>query len=141
MAERTALVDQLRSLLLERGIVLPQRRHVLAARVDALGEAESAPDCLSPRMRRLVLPPRAERLALEERSAAFDEEFAARARQDELARRPATVPWIGPIDATALLAAAGAGKAFRRACDLAAWLGLVLKQATTGGKPRLLEIT
>ena len=78
---------------------------------------------------------------LDRRIAAFDEEFAASARQDEAARRLATVPGIGPINATALVAAVGDASTFGRARDLAAWLGLVPKQATTGGRPRLLGIT
>src|SRR5689334_14739671 len=73
--------------------------------------------------------------------AAFDEEFAAIARASEAGRRLATVPGIGPINATALLAAIGDASAFARARDLAAWLGLVSKQATTGGKPKLLGNT
>jgi transposase len=140
VAERTALINQMRALLLERGIVLPQRRRALAAWVDAPLEAD-APDCLSPRIRLLVSDMRAEWAELDRRIAALDEEFAASARQDEAARRHATVPGIGPINATALVAAVGDGSAFGRARDLAAWLGLVPKQATTGGKPKLLGIT
>jgi transposase len=140
VAERTALINQMRALLLERGIVLPQRRRGVAAWVDAPRD-EDAPDCLSPRIRRLVSDMRAEWAELDRRILVFDEEFAASARQDEAARRLATVPGIGPINATALVAAVGDASAFGRARDLAAWLGLVPKQATTGGKPKLLGIT
>jgi transposase len=84
---------------------------------------------------------RAEWAELDRRIAVFDEEFAASARHDEAARRLATVPGIGPIHATALVAAVGDASAFGRARDLAAWLGLVPKQATTGGKPKLPGIT
>lgn len=140
VAERTALINQMRGLLLERGIVLPQRRHSLAAWVDApLAGGEA--DCLSPRIRRLVTDMRVEWADLDRRIRVFDDEFVASARQDEAARRLATVPGIGPINATALVAAVGDASAFGRARDLAAWLGLVPKQATTGGKPRLLGIT
>jgi transposase len=65
----------------------------------------------------------------------------ALARTDEAARRLASVPGIGAINATALVAAVGDGSAFRRDRDMAAWLGLVPRQATTGGKPRLLGIS
>jgi len=136
VAERTALINQMRAVLLERGIVLPQRRRAVAVWVDAPRD-ENTPDCLSPRIRLLVTDMRAEWAELDRRIAAFDEEFAASARQDEAARRLATVPGIGPINATALVAAVGDGSAFGRARDLAAWLGLVPKQATTGGKPKL----
>ncbi len=52
-----------------------------------------------------------------------------------------SVPGIGALNATALVAAVGDGSAFRRGRDMAAWLGLVPRQATTGGKPRLLGIS
>jgi transposase len=140
VAARTALINQMRALLLERGIVLPQRWRSLAAWVDA-PLAPGEPDCLGSRIRLLVTDMRAEWAELDRRIAAFDDEFVAIARQDEAARRLATVPGIGPINATALVAAVGDASAFGRARDLAAWLGLVPKQATTGGKPKLLGIT
>ncbi|MDA8250177.1 MAG: IS110 family transposase [Rhodospirillales bacterium] len=141
VAERTALINQLRALLLERGIVLAQRWRSVAAWTDAViaDDGSSAP--LSPRLRLLIADMRAEWTELDRRIAVFDDEFAASARADEAARRLATVPGIGPINATALVAAIGDASAFRRARDLAAWLGLVPKQSTTGGKPKLLGIT
>lgn len=63
------------------------------------------------------------------------------AKQDEAARRPATIPGIGVLNATALVAAIGDARGFGRGRDLAAWLGLVPRQVTTGGKPRLVGIT
>jgi transposase len=111
VAERTALINQLRALLLERGIVLPQRRRAVVAWVDAPRD-EGEPDCLSPRIRRLVDDMRAEWAELDRRIAVFDDEFATSARQDEAARRLATVPGIGPINATALVAAVGDASAF-----------------------------
>ena len=75
------------------------------------------------------------------RIAALTAEFVARAREDQAARRLATIPGFGALNATALVAAIGTGETFRRARDLAAWLGLVPRQARTGGKPRLLGIT
>ena len=57
------------------------------------------------------------------------------------ARRLATIPGIGVLNATALVAAIGSGAAFARGRDLAAWLGLVPRQITTGGRPRLVGIT
>ena len=78
---------------------------------------------------------------LDRRIAAFDDEFAAMARDDAAARRLATIPGIGVLNATALVAAIGDGETFSRGRDLSAWLGLVPRQATTGGKPKLLGIT
>jgi transposase len=140
VAERTALINQLRALLLEHGIVLPQRRQALLAWLDAPAVA-GEPDPLGPRLRLLVTDMRVQWAELDRRISAFDDEFASLARVDEAVRRVATIPGIGPINVTALVAAIGDASAFARARDLAVWLGLVPKQATTGGKPRLLGIT
>jgi transposase len=72
---------------------------------------------------------------------ACDAEFVAAGRSDVTARRLSTIPGIGTLNATALVAAVGNARSFARARDLAAWLGLVRRQATTGGRPRLLGIT
>ena len=63
------------------------------------------------------------------------------ARNDAAMRRLIVDPWIGTINATALAAAVGNARAFRRGRDMAAWLGLTPRQMTTGGKPRLLGIS
>jgi hypothetical protein len=67
------------------------------------------------------------------RIAALDDEFAAMARNDPAARRLATIPGVGVLNATALVAAIGDGRTFSRGRDLSAWLGLVPRQASTGG--------
>jgi transposase len=79
-------------------------------------------------------------MALDERIAAFDAEFAAEVKRDEAARRLTSIPGIGALNVTALVAAVGNAETFARGRNLAAWLGLVPRQATTGGKPRLLGI-
>ena len=139
VAERTALINHLRALLLERGITVPQGRRKLETDLVAILSDERSN--LSPRIRRLVEELRAEWRQLDERVAAFDREFVAQARSDETVRRLATVPGIGPINATALVAAVGDARMFGRARDMAAWLGLVPRQATTGGRQRLLGIS
>ncbi len=80
-------------------------------------------------------------LTLDDRIRAADAEFNAQAKQDDAARRLTSIPGIGSLNATALVAAVGDAATFARGRDLAAWLGLVPRQATTGGKPRLLGIT
>ena len=92
----------------------------------------------SPRIRLLIEDLRAEWRALDERIAVFDKEFV-QARNEEPVRRLVTIPGIGTINATALVAAVGNARAFRRGRDMAAWLGLTPRQMTTGGKPRLLH--
>ena len=139
VGERTALINQLRAILLERGLVAPQGRRKLEQRlVDWLAQGDLA---VSQRIRALIEDMWAEWQALDRRIAAFDDEFSARARSDEAARRLATIPGIGVLNATALAAAVGDARTFTCGRDLAAWLGLVPRQATTGGKSRLLGIS
>ena len=139
IAERTALINHLRALLLERGILVAKGRKRLEDALEVFADEEDVR--LSRRMRLLVEDLRAEWRQLDSRIAAFDAEFARMAREDEAARRLATIPGIGVINATALLAALVDARSFARGRDLSAWLGLVPRQATTGGKPRLLGIS
>jgi transposase len=139
IGERTALINQLRGMLLERGIVVPQGRRKLETYLDAL--LISGPVPLSTRIATLIADMRAEWRELDRRIAEFDSEFAKRAREDDAARRLTTIPGIGVLNATALASAVGRAETFRRGRDMAAWLGLVPKQLSTGGKPRLLGIS
>lgn len=138
VGERTCLINQIRSILLERGIIAPQGRAKLRARI---GSIVADSDTLSPRVRMLIDAMLASLQALDERIAAFDAEFKAEAKKSEAARRLTSIPGIGPLNATALVAAVGDVQTFARGRDLAAWLGLVPRQVTTGGKPRLVGIT
>ena len=72
---------------------------------------------------------------LDRRISAFDAEFVRWVKENEEARRPTTIPGVGPIVASALVAAVGRAESFDRRRDLAAWLSLVPRQFTTGGKP------
>jgi transposase len=139
VSERTALINQLRAFLLERGIIVPKGRRKLELRLKEVLATEQT--ALSPRTRLLIEDMQAQWRELDRRILAFDDEFAAQARADETARLLMTVPGIGPLNATALVAAVGRGETFGRGRDLAAWLGLVPKQATTGGKLKLLGIS
>src|ERR687897_1170421 len=140
VGQRTSLTNQIRSILLERGIVVPQGRRSL---LEALAVLSSEPDGsrVGTRVQRLLDDMLDQWSALDARIKALDDEFAEMARTDAAARRLATIPGIGVLNATALVAAIGTGKAFGRGRDLAAWLGLVPRQVTTGGKPRLLGIS
>jgi transposase len=141
VGDRTALVNHLRALLLERGLVVAKGRAKLRKEVAELLAGASAE--FSPRVRLLVEDLVDEWERLDARIKAFDLEFVAIARADPGMRRLSTVPGIGPINATGLVAAVGDARAFDKRRDLAAWLGLGLvpRQATTGGKPRLLGIS
>lgn len=140
VGERTALMNQIRAILLERGQIVPQGRAKLAACLaDLLGDEAATP--LTPRIRALVADVRERWQFLDQRITALDAEFADHVRTDESARRLTTIPGIGALNATALVAAIGDVATFARGRDLAAWLGLVPRQVTTGGRPKLLGIT
>ena len=140
VGERTALINQLRAVLLERGITVPQGRRKLEQYLAAM-TCQDIEGSLSRRMQALIEDMRSEWCALDRRIMAFDDELAARARSDQAMRRLTSIPGIGVLNATALVAAIGNGEAFARGRDLAAWLGLVPRQVTTGGKPRLVGIS
>ncbi len=139
VAERTNLINQLRAILLERAVIFPTGRRKLELGIDALLSDEKTE--LSCRIRQLVQDLRAEWRELNARIAAFNSEFVELARSDATMRRLTTIPGVGVLNATALVAAVGDGSSFARPRDLGAWLGLVPRQHTTGGKPRLFGIS
>jgi transposase len=139
VGDRTSLTNQIRSLLLERGHVVAQGHARLRMRLAELLDADEA--AVSPRMAFLLADMRTRWAELDRRFAAFDAEFAAMAKADPRARRLTAVPGIGALNATTLVAAVGDAASLGRGRDLAAWLGLVPRQVTTGGRPKLLGIT
>jgi transposase len=139
VGRRTGLINQLRAILLERGITVPQRRRVLETRLPAILADEQAG--LSPRVRHLIEDMRVEWRDLDRRIEEFDTELVATAREDDACRRLCEIPGIGVLNATALVAAVGNAAVFDKGRDMAAWLGLVPRQHSTGGKPRLLGIS
>jgi transposase len=138
VTQRTGLINQIRAFLLERGIALRPGRAALAKALPEVLEAEGE---LSPMMRTLLARLRAHWQALDGEIAALDQHVLLIARTHPGARLLMTVPGIGALIATALVAAIDAGQAFARARDLACWLGLVPRQHATGGKVRLLGIS
>jgi len=126
VGERTALINQLRAVLLERGIVVPQGWRKLERYLEMLMVEEKV--ALSARARLPVDDLRDEWRELDRRISAYDEEFAAQARTNRTARLLTSTPGIGPLNATALTAAIDNAQTFARGRDLAAWLGLVPKQ-------------
>ena len=136
---RTRLINQMRAILLERGITVAKGRRALAVALEPLLDSEDTG--LSSRMRMLLADMRVEWEALDTRIATLDREFVETARHSAPERRLATIPGIGALNATALVAAVGEADGFAHGRDLAAWLGLTPRQMTTGGKPRLGGIT
>jgi transposase len=136
--QRAGLINQIRAFLLERGIALRPGRAALAK---ALPEVLEADGEVSPMMRTRLARLRAQWQALDGEIAALDQHVLLIARTHPGARLLMTVPGIGALIATALVAAIDAGQAFARGRDLACWLGLVPRQHATGGKVRLLGIS
>jgi transposase len=140
VGERTALINQLRAILLERGIVVPQGKRNLERHLAALLDGSDRQG-LSPRMHLLIADGRAQWQELDRRIAVFDAEFAAFTKENEDAKRLTTIPGVGVMIASAMIAAIGKAETFEHGRDLAAWLGLVPRQSTTGGKPKLFGIS
>jgi len=140
VAERTSLINQLRAILLERGVIFPVGRRKLELGVDGMLAGDDAP--LSLRVRHLVGELLAEWKELDAKINALNGEFLELARDNPAARRLTSIPGVGVLNATALIAAVGDASSFAKARDLGAWLGLVPpRQHTTGGKARLLGIS
>jgi transposase len=139
VAERTNLINQFRAILLERGVIFPAGRRKFELGVDGM-LAEDV-QTLSPRMWKLIGELRAEWKELDAKIAALNDEFVQLARNDAVTRRLTSIPGIGVLNATALIAAVGNASSFAKARDLGSWLGLVPRQHSTGGKARLLGIS
>ncbi len=136
---RTRLICQMRAFCLEYGVAIRQGAGVFKLDLPKI-VAELTND-LTTTMRRLLTDLFDDLKRLEARIENITREIEALAASDDTARRLMTIPGIGPLGATALLAAAGNGQQFRRARDMAAWLGLVPRQHSTGGRPQLLGIS
>ncbi|MGY3533191.1 transposase [Bradyrhizobium embrapense] len=136
---RTRLICQMRALCIEFGVAIHQG--VGKFKADMPRVLANEENDLTPMMRRLLGDLFGDLCHLEERITEVTREIEANAAQDERSRRLMTVPGIGPLIATAILASAGDGRQFRTARDMAAWLGLVPRQHSTGGKTTLLGIS
>jgi transposase len=138
--QRTQLVNALRGHLAEYGWVAPRGLAQVAMLADLLDEEEMASSL--PDAARAMLRVMTDMLAeLDGRIADLDKEIARRAREDEMARRLMTIPGIGPIAATAIVALAPPAETFAKGRDFAAWLGLAPLQHSTGGKQKLGRIS
>jgi len=133
--ERTAAINRIRGLLAEFGVVLPARA------IEVKRRARAAAEDL-PLMARSSIEDLISHLAvLDERIASQDRQLEALARSDETVKRLMTVPGVGPLGALATVATVGHAHEFKDGRQFAAWLGLVPRQWSTGGKPRLGHIT
>ena len=133
ITQRTALINHIRGLLAEYGIVLPKGACQFRAQVVAVVEEAN----LSNMANELFMDLIGEFNELHNRASALDRRLLKIARSSERCQRLMTLPGVGPVVATALVAAVDDGRHFSSGRALAAWIGLVPRQYTTGGKPRL----
>lgn len=135
--QRTQLSNALRGHLAEFGFVVPQG----VGQVGRLIELAVDPETDVPAQARPILAIIAESVqALQAKIATLDREIKARAKADPVARRLMTIPGVGPVVATAIVALAPQASTFRRGRDFAAWVGLTPRQNSSGGKERLGRI-
>jgi transposase len=137
--QRTGIINQIRAFLLERGIAVRQGQRFLRAQLPAI--LATPPDVLSPRMVRMIEDLAGDWRRLDERIEGLSSEITMLARHDTGCERLMSVPGIGPIISSAMVAAIGSGDGFSKGRDFAAWLGLVPKQISTGDRTILGKIS
>ena len=139
VGRRTAVINQIRGFLIERGITVWQGPAPLRK---ALPEILSSPtEALSPRMVRLIADLSEDWRRLDERIEAVSTEIESLAENDGSCQRLMKVPGVGPIISSAVVAAIGNGSGFHQGRDFGAWLGLVPKQESTGDRTKLGKIS
>jgi transposase len=139
VSQRTGIINQIRAFLLERGVAVRQGIRFLRAELPRILAAP--PDVLSPRMVHVIEGLTCDWRRLDERIEALSGEIKVLAGDDPGCERLMTVPGIGPIISSAMVAAIGTGDAFAKGRDFAAWLGLVPKQISTGDRTILGKIS
>jgi transposase len=139
VGRRTAVINQIRGLLLERGITIRKgRRHAEAAVPQILEDADTN---LSGRLRMLLAQLLRELRQLQSQIDESDLGIVQASSEQEACQRLMAIPGIGPVTATAIVSAIGNGAEFKRGRGFSAWLGLVPGQHSTGGKQKLLGIS
>jgi len=136
---RTALVNQIRGLLAEYGVVVPKQVSLLRRALPRL--IEDLSNDLTPLARMTFTSLHEELRGLDARITAVDHELKRQCACDERCQRLTAIEGIGPLTATAIIAAVGDPRVFKNGRHLAAWLGLVPRQCSSGGKSRLLGIS
>ncbi len=136
---RTSVINQIRALLLERGIAVRQgARFLRAALPEILGRQA---EILSPRMVRVLAELSGDLRHLDERVDQVTDEIETLSKADSGCQRLMTVPGIGPLISSAVVSAIGDGAAFSKGRDFAAFIGLVPRQMSTGGQTILGRIS
>ena len=139
VSQRTGIINQIRAFLLERGIAVRQGQRFLRTELPRI--LATPPDVLSPRMARVIEGLAGDWRRLDQRIEELSSEIEELANRDPACVRLMSVPGIGPIISSAMVAAIGTGDGFSKGRDFAAWLGLVPKQISTGDRTILGSIS
>jgi transposase len=139
VSQRTSVINQIRAFLLERGIAVRQGQHFLRTELPRI--LATSPEVLSPRMVRVIEGLAADWRQLDTRIERASNEIEELAKQDTGCERLMSIPGIGPIISSAMVAAIGTGDGFTKGRDFAAWLGLVPRQISTGDRTILGKIS
>jgi len=139
VARRTAQANQIRGLLMEYGIILPRGISYVRKSIPLI--LEDSGNELTALFRELLAGLYHELVHLDERIETLKIKLETLCTQNEDCQRLLSIPGVGLLSATAMVAAIGDIKAFKSGRELAAWLGLVPRQHSTGGKPTLLGIS
>ncbi|KVQ37956.1 transposase [Burkholderia cepacia] len=139
LRQRTALINQMRGLLGERGLAIARSAEAFKRAMPQL--LSTSADELTSFCQTLLTELLQHLKAIEERIRLIEASIQSFMRQSSLCKKIAAIPGIGPITATAIVAAVGDARQFRNGRHLAAWLGLVPRQYSSGGKPRLQGIS
>ena len=139
VSRRTATINQIRAFLIEQGIAVRTGSHALRKSLFAI--LHNRADEISPRMNDLIVGLYEDWSWLDERIETITGEIEMISECEANCQRLMSVPGIGPIISTAVVAAIGTGEAFGRGRDFGAWLGLVPRQYSTGGRPILGRIS
>src|SRR5437870_1706813 len=139
VSRRTATINQIRAFLIEQGIAV--RAGSRALRNSLFAILENRKDEISARMAKLILGLYEDWCLLDERIETVTGEIEQLSQVEAKCRRLMSVPGIGPVISTGIVAAIGTGEAFERGRDFAAWLGLVPRQYSTGGRSVLGRIS
>jgi transposase len=139
VSQRTGIINQIRAFLLERGIAVRQGPRSLRTELPRILAAPS--DIVSLQMVRIIEDLAGDWRRLDERIEGLSAEIDAIARHDAGCERLMSVPGIGPLTSSAMVAAIGAGDTFSKGRDFSAWLGLVPRQISTGDRTILGKIS
>ena len=136
---RTSLVNQIRGILMEYGVVIPQGISHIRNKMPLI--LEDAENELTSQIRRLLADLYEYLHELDTKVKSYDCKIECICKEHDICKRLSRIEGVGAITATALYSSLGTGHQFKKGRDMSAWIGLVPKQRSSGGKARLGSIS